>query len=357
MKNLLLYLFPLLLCVTFVSCQRDDDEPIKVTRQISRLYVSTSDYQANSNTDFYNVWAIDPVDSIDFPDISKIYKFASSALGGNTIHYSPNSDGLLFQGSMNSPVFRDTAIQVMTISRQGVLTNSGLLGNRLYNRVRGLHYTVVVDGQVNQDFLLAVNAGDTVNLFAFDRPRNKRGFTKPRFQTELDFNPWAILVNGQDVIISKAESDGGVVVYKDYTKKLLNTVDTVLQVSKSYELKIDGASNIRGMSYSKSKDILVLTDYEGEGVNTKGRILVIENFSSYNSNAVITPTRVIKSDKLIQPLDVAIDPREDGKYLYVADPIARRVFRFLIDDNGTVSPNQELNLMGRAPQSLSLDAR
>ena len=357
MKNLLLYLFPILVSVTFLSCQRDDDEPIKVTRQISRLYVSTSDYQANSNSDFYNVWAIDPVDSNEFPDVSNIYKFASSALGGNTIHYSPISDGLLFQSSVNSPVFRETAIQVMTISRQGILDNSGLIGNRLYNRVRGLHYTVVVDGQVSQDYLLAVNVADTVNLFALDKPRTRKGFTRPRFQTELDFNPWAILVNGYDVIMSKAESDGGVVVYKDYTKKLLSQVDTVLQVSKSFELKIADANNIRGMSYSKSRDILVLTDYEGEGVNTNGRLLVIENFSTYNSNAVITPTRIIKSDKLIQPLDVAIDPRPDGKFLYVADPVARRVFRFLIEDNGTVSPNQELNLMGRAPQSLSLDAR
>ena len=357
MKNLLVYIYPVLLGVLLTSCQRDDDEPLKVTREISRLYVSTSDYQANSNTNFHNVWAIDPVDSNDFPEISKIYKFTSAALGGNTIHYSPVSNGLLFQSSVNSPVFRDTAIQVMTISRLGVITNSGLIGNRMYDKVRGMHYTVVVDGMVSQDFLLAVNVADTVNLFAFDKPRNNRGFTKPRFRMELDFNPWAILVNGYDLMMSKAESDGGIVVYKDYTKKLLNEVDTVIQVAKSFELNIAGAHNIRGMSYSKAKDILVLTDYVGEGVATEGRILVIEKFSTFSTNAEITPSRIIKSSKLVQPLDVAIDPRPEGKFLYVADPVARRVFRFSIDDDGLVNPNQELNLMNRAPQSLSLDAR
>lgn len=357
MKNLFVYLFPIFVCVGLVSCQRDDDEPIKVTREISRLYVSTSDYQANATSDLHNVWAVDPVDSATFPDISNIYKFASAALGGNTIHYSALSNGLLFQSSVNSPVFRDTSIQVMNISRQGVITNSGIMGNRQFNKIRGMYYTVVNEGLLSQDYLLALNVADTINLYAFDKPRNKRGFTKPRYRMELDFKPWAILVNGNDVMMSKTEENGGIVVYKDFTKRLLNEVDTVLQGTKSFELTIAGANNIRGMSYSNNKDILVLTDYIGEGAATEGRILVIENFSSYTANQTIQPTRIITSNRLIQPLDVAIDPRENGKYLFVADPLARRVFRFLIADNGAVDPNQELNLMNRAPQSLSLDAR
>ena len=92
-------------------------------------------------------------------------------------------------------------------------------------------------------------------------------------------------------------------------------------------------------------------------MTSKGRILFFEGFSTYTTNEEITPTRIITSAVLKQPMDVAIDSRTDGKYIYVADPIAKRVFRFLIDDVGDKEPNISLNLNGRSPQSISLDAR
>jgi hypothetical protein len=54
-RIIFLYLIPALL-IGAISCQRDDDEPpAREIKAISRLYVSTSDYQAGASTNLENV--------------------------------------------------------------------------------------------------------------------------------------------------------------------------------------------------------------------------------------------------------------------------------------------------------------
>ncbi|WP_159634184.1 hypothetical protein [Sphingobacterium composti Ten et al. 2007 non Yoo et al. 2007] len=368
-KILFLYLIPTLLLAA-VSCQRDDDEPpARPEKPISRLYVSTSDYQAGASSNLENLWVIDPADDDSFGDANNIKGIVSGAKGGKTIHYSPLNQGMVFQSSINSFGTNDTSVQVLSINLQGLPTYRAKLSNRRLDNVRGMNYVVVNnnEGTLNQDFLLALQKSDTVAtpyLFAFYRPVNSGFLAKPRFQMPLDFIPWGLKIQDKDMYIVRtgdADNMGAVVAYKDFTQKLIERVDSTLtNIKPSYTLSIAGAHNLRGIAYSKEKDIMVITDYNVSG-NTvsNGRILIFDNFSANNTDKSISPSRVITgaATKLVQPMDVAMDERPDGKYIYVADSGAKRVFRYMIEDSGNVAPNGELNLKNRTPESISLDSR
>lgn len=355
--------------LVFLACERNDDEPIIGERQISRLYVSTSDYDPNGGDNFYNVYVIDPADSNAFPPIDSIYKFRSGAKGGRFLRYTPYNNGVVFQASQNLPGDIDTAIQVMSVSRTGVLGINHRLSTGKFNNVRGIDYSIKAEGDIVGEYLLVLNA-NSVNdtLYIANNPSRANSRFKPRYELPLNYNSWSVQVVDYDVFVTsfsnanRPSSVNGVMVYKNLIKEFLaNKPDTLLSNTNAprIDLVVKDAQNIRGISYSKVKDLLVLTDFSGQGENASGRILFFDNFSTKtNANGTITADRIITSSGVLkQPLDVAIDVREEGKYIYVADPVAKRVFRYSISDQGEVKPNLELNLAGRAPQSVSLDAR
>ena len=364
-RKFLLFFIPVLFIGVF-ACQRDDDEPpARENKSFSRLYVSTSDYQAGASSNFENIWVVDPADQETFPEENEIKGFVSGAKGGRTIHFSPTG-GLLFQSSINTPGLNDTTIQVLTVNTLGTPGVRAKLSNRNLDNVRGMYYTVVNNetGTLPQEFLLATQKSDTIAnpyLYAFYRPQNSGFWAKPRFQMVLDFIPWGLTVDNKDVYIVKTGNEGGIVVYNEFTQNLITKSDTTLtNIAPSKILTITGSNNIRGISYSKTKDVLVLTDYSVNGNQVEnGRILIFDKFSAHTSTSTISPSRVIQgvNTALIQPMDVAIDPRDEGQYIYVADSGAKRVFRYLISDEGNVAPNGELNLRNRTPEGLSLDAR
>jgi len=178
----------------------------------------------------------------------------------------------------------------------------------------------------------------------------------------LNERVWGMQLDSMDMLLSKTGVDGGILVVKDFVNVVNAKADTLVKdIGPSYTLTIPGTSNIRGFSYSNTSDILVASDYTGSGVD--GRVLIFENFSQTTSNTTLTPTRVISgpSTHLLQPLDVAIDSREGGKYIYVADAGAKKIFRFHITDNGNVAPDAELSVgngsTSYTPQSIFLDSR
>ncbi len=377
MKNYLFSIVAGCILISIAGCKRDDDEPERERKPISRLYVSTSDYSAGSAAQTIpNVWVLDNVDQEELPGREFLRSFISNAKGGRMIHYSPFNGGRLFQGSMNPRSDLDTAIHTMTISKIGVLNNASSLGNRKYDNVRGLYYTVENEGKLTDDFLLFTNASDTTkgtppdqppvadySLFVIQRPRSSGRLSLPRYTMKLSHNPWAVLAIDRDLVISRAEEkNAAIVVYRQFMNRLMQNGDSTIKEVDHYELKIPDAKNLRGISYSKSADILMVTDFsQSTSVTTPGnvgRILIFEKFSQYKATQDITPTRIIEGDltKLREPTDVAIDGKAGGKYFFVADPVTRRVLRFSISDQGNVAP-KELNFDNRPPWSISLDSR
>src|SRR5690606_14694543 len=165
-----------------------------------------------------------------------------------------------------------------------------------------------------------------------------------------------------DMLLSKTGVDGGILVFKNFVNVVNAKADTLVKdIGPTYTLTVPGTSNIRGFSYANTSDVLVASDYTGNGVD--GKVLIFENFSQNTSSTTLTPTRVISgaSTKLQQPLDVAIDSREGAKYIYVADAGAKKILRFHLTDNGNVAPDAELSVgsgsVPYTPQSIFLDSR
>ena len=326
------------LFVAVWSCERDDNEPSTGAKSISRLYVSTSNYDANVSSPLRNVFVIDPADKEEFPTLNRVLKFASDLKGGNAIYYN-DSTGLVFQSSYNYSNYIDTSIRVLGVSNTGAVAQVARLRNRRLTKVRGLEYSPSFDQ------LYAINVGrDTISVFAFDTPRNRREFVKIAKEVMLDFTPWAMQLVHYDLYLSKTGNNGGVVVYKNFVPTLNagSDKDTLVNILPSYTLTVSGATDIQGMAYSPSKDLLVLTDVSGSA----SRILIFEGFSAHSSAGAISPTRIITGGdtKLQQPVNVALDNREDSDWIYVADAGAKRIFRFGMLGEGNVAPSAEMIL-------------
>jgi len=366
MKNLFRYIVLVgsLGLTLFYGCKRDDDEPTIKGRSISRLYISTSDYNINSGAEpLNNVFVVDPADTLNFTKFQGQY--GSAAKGGNIIHYSPYNKGLVFQSGRNVQSAIDTSIQVLSVSQYGVLGTSGVIGNRLFQQVRGLFYTVVNSGQLSQGYLMLIEASSSPSMYVIDRVTSKSGYTDYKYRMPFTFRPWGIYVDNNDVFVTKADNNGGIAVYKDFTSMFINDGPKEITREPNYVLTISGANNIRGISYAKAKDILFLTDYtEGSGQNDgTGRILIFEKFSENKTTGTITPTRIVTGPNtgLKEPLDVAVDTRDKGEFFYVADPSARAVFRFKISDTGNAAPDDKIEVksgaLSQVPQSIALDTR
>src|SRR5690606_19868564 len=104
----------------------------------------------------------------------------------------------------------------------------------------------------------------------------------------------------------------------------------------------DGEDQLRGLFYDTVKNIMAVAQMGDAETVGSGRILIFEDFSSMIDAETITPTRVITGANtgLISPVDVVIDTRPEGSYLYVADRAARKISRFRYTDEGNVEPDK-----------------
>ncbi len=355
------YLFALLAVVTlmgFYSCEKDDDEP-PVNKSISRLYISYSDFNPNvEETAFSNVVLLSRSD--DSTNMGAIFSpFTSSVKGGNTIYFHPTAQRV-FQASMNTTKI-DTFIYRLTVGETGNLENdNGSIRQSVLRSVRGLVF------HPSLDKLYAIEAGgENPMYYVFDRPRGLSAFGKPgqTYEFANNITPWDVAIVKSGLVVSKSGPQSGIEIYDEQVIKR----DSILtQVQPSKVLTVANATNIRGMSIDTVNNMLALTDFVQSGTTFQGRILIFDDYNAISqASGNITPTRIIQGPKtkLLQPVDVELDFRKDSKYLYVADPISKAVYRFLKTDNGDVEPNNiyQYKQAGRAdfstPRSVSLDAR
>lgn len=368
-----LVLFGLVTFVTgLASCERDDDEPTPPVRPISRLYVSTSEYQVNSNLPrFDNVFVVDPADGDEFSRITT--RFNSNAIGGNLILYHPEFRHV-FHSSINRPDvtnLEDTTVRVLSVDRQtGMLGLRGTITSDQLNAIRGMDY----HGFSQQ--ALFVNAdGMASHIFVYPRPESLSRPTPPRFRmpitglgegllptalmvhdVNLDENSMENIVYLTTAVLEDEVAEAQIVGYKNLIQRFVG--DTVINnVVPDFVLTIPEAKNLNDIAYSPLLDLLVAVDYN----NNRGRILFFDNFSAQTSTGTLTPNRVIEgaATLLKTPRAVEIDKRENASYLYVADSEDKSVLRFRIDAEGNVEPNARLEILGgtRTPMGISLDAR
>lgn len=335
----------LFLCLMAVlsGCQRNDDEPVLPESPISRLYISFSDYQDDDTQDPYdNVMVIDPADSAGM-DLGLSYN--SGVRGGSGIHFNPFA-GRVFHGSMNDRNLNDTTIQIMTVSNRGTLGTSARVGNEALNGVRGLWYN---DSTRN---LYVANNVTPTSIFVFNSPMNRNGFTRPSQHLILgSLRPWGITMWGDHLLVARTGQNGGFAVFENISGT--DSLESNLQPNSS--ITVSGASDIRGIAYSETLDILALSDMSGGG-----RVYVFENARALfrQTAATVTPTRTLSGTNtgIAAPIDVAIDDREGRLLLYVADRINKSILRFNLSANGNATPQASLALP-YTPAGIFLDAR
>ncbi len=356
-----------IVAMTLGSCMRNDDEPDMAVRPIARLYVSIGNFQTNASEDpIDNVLLIDPADTTD---MDVVLSHNSGVLwGGAAIHFDPFLSAVFQAGYGNE----DTTLRVMTVGTLGILRNSGEIQYSGLNAMRGLTYH-------NPSKMLYITNSSTVDgrtsIYGYNQPLNRRGYTRPHRVLRLDptMRPWGIVLWGDSLLVANASAtNGGVSLYGGLSK--IDSLAPDFQALST--VSIEGATAIRGIAFVDSLDVLVAADY-GSGNSLDpvmdGRIYIIEGIKAKltpGSFTTVTPTHTIQGalTGLTGPMDVAIDPRQGRRTIFVADYDTQvsggqrgRILRFRLSDDGNVAPEASISLdtlgNARRPFGIFLDVR
>lgn len=364
MKKLFGFLPVIVVVITTVGgCMRNDDEPVMPTRPIARLYISIGNFQTNTSEDpIDNVLLIDPADTTQ---MEVVLSHNSGVLrGGAGIYFDPFQSGIFQAGYGDG----DTTIRIMTVGPLGILSNNGEIQYRGLNAMRGLVYH-----QPSKYLYVANNSTEGRTIYGYSLPYNRRGYTRPHRVLRLDpaMRPWGMALWRDSLLVSNAGANGGVSLYGGLSK--IDSLAPDFQALST--VRIEGATAIRGIAFVDSLDILVAADY-GTGTFdapvADGRIYIIEGIKSKLTpgSSTVTPTRTIQGalTGLTGPMDVAIDPRQGKRTIFVADYDAQqsngqrgRILRFRLADKGNVAPEAAISLdtlnNARRPFGLFLDVR
>ncbi|MBD1434145.1 hypothetical protein H8B06_15005 [Sphingobacterium sp. DN00404] len=350
------------LVIGFVACEEEDVGPGLEIRQISRLYVSFEEYGTTDERADTTIRVIQPADS-------SVFTFRESHLsqvqGGGPIYFNPYVK-TVFQASVNSEENSnglDTVIAAVSVQQTGLLNNAGNgIRSRYYNKVRGFVYHAATRS------LLVVNgAGANAGIYVVDNPSNTGNQKQPyKKLVNPDLDMWGAAYQNDRLFTAKISAPAGLYMFQNLTTISVRASDSVATLNPTRTFRIEDAStNLRGLSYDTIKNVLAIAEM-GDGTTVgSGRILLFDNFSnSINGNSdLIRPSRVITGSNtgLISPVDVAIDTRASGVYLYVADRAAKKVSRFRYTDEGNVEPEDVIDTSklgyGVTPVGLALDAR
>ncbi len=324
-----------ILVLVCTSCMRNDDEPTLPERPISRLYVSMSEFQTDETADpFDNLLVVDPADSATM-ESATIYR--TEARGGSGIYFDP-AIGSVFQANLT-----DTNVYVLSVSNRGILSVSGSFGNELLDAMRGIWY------HHPSENLYIANLTTPSTLYVYHAPLRNRGFRVPNHALELEgVRPWGICMYDDNMLMVRTGAEGGVSVYTDLPADTNGT-----SIRAAATLTVEGASDLRGIAYSKALDVMALSDHNGN------RIYIFEQASTlFSSSGTITPTRTISGANtgLNGPIDVTIDERQGGERLYVANAQSKTIVRFPLSASGNAIPETTARL-NYAPASIHVDAR
>ena len=329
--------FVLAMMVSNVSCVRNDDEPIEPERPISRLYVSFLDYQTDDSKDpFQNLSVIENANS----NILTGTLFNSGTKGGGSVHFNPY-DSRVFQGSVN-----DSTVMILSVTQIGIPQESGFLTHVNLTGIRGLAYNNITKK------LFIANSITPSGVYVFNNPLNRRGSVRPDYYFNLNgVRPWGIHIWEDKMLVTRTGENGGVNLYSGISRA--DSLGNGLQLVSS--LQIAGANDVRGLFFSPEADLMVVTDL------ASAKVMIFEKVSEWLSqnSGTITPTRVLSgaNTQLEAPVDVVVDVRENSQFIYIADRVAKKVFRFPLQAGGNVTPEAIINFGGITPNGLYLDAR
>jgi hypothetical protein len=338
MKTLKIYLLLSLLMVTgFMACKKNDDEPVLAPTRISRLYVSFSDLQTDDlATPYTNIAVFDPADSVSLN--APIY-FNSQVKEGAGIYFNPFAKRV-FQGSA-----RDFSIRTFSVSLTGVLGLASSFTDSTLISQPDLAYDAISTN-------LYVSNNLTNSIHVYEKGGQRSGILKngPNKRFELSSQPRGLVLDNDSLLVVLRSSELNEIALLENPSKIDSGQVNILK-----KITISGASDLRGIAYSHKLNLIALSDV------ANSTIYIIENArEAFTQNQTVMPSQTISGalTRIRNPIDVAIDDRDDKLFLYVADRAEgnKAILRFNLSDRGNVAPEAFHNLT-LTPASIFLDAR
>ncbi len=331
--NIIICILPLLI---FSSCVKDENEAMPKST-VSRLYVSNADTDAAVNSTLI----FDPADQNKF---TEPYKFNSQLPDGNGILFDPYS-GVVYQVSR-----LNKNIKTFKVNTDGSLVNKssfvheGLLSARemAFDRSRDMLY---ISSNIDSAIYVYNNVSTLKDIVLADK------------KLKLNGQPWGIHLDNDRLFVVIDQSRAEVQLFENASAL---TVGPILTKKK---ITVSGATRLHGITYSSSRDILILTDIaeaSSAGFDSDGSIHIITDASSKftESGPSIAPSKTIKGTLtgLGNPVDVAWDDREGKDLIYIAEKAKRRILVFNYSGTGNIAPTVIADLTS-SPEAIYLDAR
>ena len=333
-------LFYIIVCILplliFSSCVKDENEAMPKST-VSRLYVSNADTDAAVNSTLI----FDPADQAKF---TEPYKFNSQLPEGNGILFDPYS-GVVFQVSR-----LNKNIKTFKVNTDGSLVNKssfvheGLLSAReiAFDRSRDMLY---ISSNIDSAIYVYNNVSTLKDIVLADK------------KLKLNGQPWGIHLDNDRLYVVIDQNRAEVQLFENASAL---AVGTILPIKK---IIVSGASRLHGITYSSSRDVLILTDIaeaSAAGFDSDGSIHIITDASSKftDSGAPIVPSISMKGalTGLGNPVDVAWDDREGKDLIYIAEKAKRKILVFNYSGTGNIAPAFIADLTS-SPEAIYLDAR
>lgn len=332
--------FFLLACILssfiFAGCIKDDNEAMPKST-VSRLYVSNADTDASVN----NTLIFDPADQAKFPEP---YKFNSQLPDGNGILFDPFS-GVVYQVSR-----ANKNVKTFKVNTDGSLIlkssfiHEGLLSAReiVFDRSRNVLY---ISSNIDSAIYVYNNASTLTNNVLADK------------KLKLNGQPWGIHLDNDRLFVVIDQNRVEVQLFEAASELAVGPIEPTKKIT------VRGAVRLRGITYSSSRDVLILTDIaevSSTGFDSDGSIHIITDASSkfIAAGASIIPSKTIKGvlTGLGNPVDVAWDDREGRDLIYIAEKARRKILVFNYAGSGNIAPSITADLTS-SPEAIYLDAR
>jgi hypothetical protein len=335
-RKLFCLIFYLLPSVLFTACIKDDNEAMPKST-VSRLYVSNADIDASVN----NTLIFDPADQTKFPEP---YKFNSQLPDGNGIQFDPYS-GVVFQVSRvnkNIKTFKVNTDGSLVLKSSFI--HEGLLSARelAFDRSRDVLY---VASNIDSAIYVYHNASTLKDNVLADK------------KLKLNGQPWGIHLDNDRLFVVIDQNRVEVQLFEAASALAVGPIVPTKKIT------VSGAKRLRGITYSSSRDILILTDIAEAtltGFDSDGSVHIITDASSKftASGAAISPSKTIKGalTGLGNPVDVAWDDREGKDLIYIAEKARRKILVFKYTATGNIAPSYIADLTS-SPEAIYLDAR
>ncbi|WP_291404140.1 hypothetical protein [Daejeonella sp.] len=318
------------------SCTVDENEAMPQS-SISRLYVSISTIDASVNNTLI-------FDAANPTTLSEPYKFDSKLPDANGIIFNPYS-GTVFQVSR-----KNKNIRTFKVNTDGSLTNANSFVDEGLLSAREMAY------DRNRDVLYLSSNIDSA-IYVYTKASTLTGTVSAFKKLKLNGQPWGIHLDNNRLFVVIGLSRNEVQLFENVSELAVGNI------VPSKKITINGANNLHGITYSATRDVLLLTDIaisSGGGFDSDGVIYKISNVSTQftASGKVVNPNGIIKglNTNLGNPVDITWDDREDKNFIYVAEKANRKILIFKYTDVGDVKPLIFSNLEN-SPEAIFLDAR